>query len=428
MKKIGQYPLCDFPELQKQLLGVSKSFEHTMLLDSHNYPDPYGKYEILAAFGAHRLLNVEQNAFEHWANFYNEKTTWLFGHLSYDLKNDIEQLTSDHPKRFDFAQLSFFEPKHLLLQRRTSTFLEYWSNEDVEGIDTLISLEDSSPPINDQNENQWSARQSKKQYIDAVNALKEEIRYGIIYEINYCQEFYQKERKLDPQALAEGLSSASPMPFGGYYRNGNDHLICASPERFLCKRGNKVIAQPIKGTAKRDLNKDEEKNKKSLKNNLKEQTENVMIVDLMRNDLSKTAARGSVKVEELFGVYSFPQVYQLISTVSSELAEDKYFHELIKGAFPMGSMTGAPKISAMKLSEKYERFRRELYSGSIGYLEPNGDFDFNVVIRSILYSSKSLYLSLAVGGAITDMADAEKEYEECLIKAETILNMQLRKQ
>ncbi|MBD99799.1 MAG: aminodeoxychorismate synthase component I [Verrucomicrobia bacterium] len=407
---------------------MSKSFKHAMLLDSHNYPDPYGKYERLAAFGAYRLLEAEKDAFDQLANFYEERPSWLFGHLSYDLKNDIEQLSSDHLKHFDFCQLCFFEPMHLLIQRRDSTDLEYWSTEKVKGIEDLMHLKAPTSPIMDHGNIRWSARQTKKQYIEAVNALKEEIRYGNIYEINYCQEFYQKEIELDPLSLAEDLSFNSPMPYGGYYKNGEDHLICASPERFLCKRARKVIAQPIKGTAKRVANKEEEIIKKRLKDDLKEQTENVMIVDLMRNDLSKTAAKGSVKVEELFGVYTFPQVYQLISTVSSELAEDKNFHELIKGAFPMGSMTGAPKISAMKLSEKYECFRRELYSGSIGYIEPNGDFDFNVVIRSMLYSSKSHYLSLAVGGAITDMADAEKEYEECLIKAEAVLKMQDQKE
>lgn len=161
-----------------------------------------------------------------------------------------------------------------------------------------------------------------------------------------------------------------------------------------------------------------------LKNDLakdeKERSENIMIVDLVRNDLSKTAVKGSVKVEELCKVYSFDQVHQMISTVTSQIEENTHPIDVIKSTFPMGSMTGAPKISAMKIIENLEETKRGLYSGAVGYITPRGDFDFNVVIRSILYNHTQKYISFSVGSAITSKSDPLKEYEECLVKAKAM--------
>jgi para-aminobenzoate synthetase component 1 len=153
----------------------------------------------------------------------------------------------------------------------------------------------------------------------------------------------------------------------------------------------------------------------------KEKAENLMIVDLVRNDLARSSKTGSVKVEELFGIYSFSQVHQMISTVSSQIKETTSAVEAIKNAFPMGSMTGAPKVMAMELIEKYENTKRGLYSGAIGYFAPNSDFDFNVVIRSIQYNESKQYLNFEVGSAITYDSDANLEYEECLLKAQAMM-------
>jgi para-aminobenzoate synthetase component 1 len=205
---------------------------------------------------------------------------------------------------------------------------------------------------------------------------------------------------------------------------GEQFLLSASPERFIKKVGKKIISQPIKGTARRGANEEEDKQiKHHLFNDPKERAENIMIVDLVRNDLSRTADKGSVIVEELCGIYTFPQVHQMISTVVSELREDVHFIEAIRQCFPMGSMTGAPKVRAMKLIEKYESTKRGLFSGAVGYITPEGDFDFNVVIRSILYNARNHYLSFMVGGAITMQAEAEKEYEECMLKAKAIMRV-----
>jgi len=220
------------------------------------------------------------------------------------------------------------------------------------------------------------------------------------------------------------LNKLSPTPFANYFKINDHYIISATPERFLSRRGRKLISQPIKGTSSRnsDFIKDTEQ-KEALYSNEKERAENVMIVDLVRNDLTKSAKQGTVRVEELFGVYSFKQVHQMISTVVCDLDENLSNAKIISNTFPMGSMTGAPKISAMQLAEKYESSKRGVYSGAVGYFAPNADFDFNVVIRTLLYNAKNKYLSFHVGSAITLDSDPEGEYEECLLKGKAIIDV-----
>jgi len=418
VKKIKEISPSQKEILSAELLQLSQQFDYVSILDSNDYPDKYGKYELLAAFGAHRLLKSNYSSFDELRSFHSEKETWLFGHLSYELKDQLEILASEHPNNFDFDLLSFFEPLHLLVWKRGES-VATWFSHNGEALESLLDQIDSyqlqeslALPLN--------AQLSKAAYLDKVKALKDQIRYGNIYEINFCQTFSGKTT-LDPASFYHQLGRRSPMPFSAFYKQGSNYLLSASPERFICKRGKKLICQPIKGTAKRSEDPNEDLQiSKALGSDLKEQTENVMIVDLMRNDLSRTAAVGSVEVEELFGIYSFPQVHQLISTVTSTLAEEYNAIKAIEMAFPMGSMTGAPKIKAMELIETFEDHRRELYSGSVGYFDPEGDFDFNVVIRSLLYSAEKEFASLTVGGAITDLAIAEQEYQECLLKAKAI--------
>ena len=248
-----------------------------------------------------------------------------------------------------------------------------------------------------------------------------QVKQGDVYELNYCMEFFSEKNKINPYYTYLDLIKKSPTPFSGFVKTSNKFLISASPERFIKKQKNKIISQPIKGTIKKTNNiAQNNKLKNKLLNDTKERAENVMIVDLVRNDLSITAKKTSVKVEELFGIYEFPQVYQMISTVVSEKSKKFTSVDVIKNAFPMGSMTGAPKIKAMELIEKYETTKRGLYSGAVGYFSPNDNFDFNVVIRSILYNSKNKYLSFIVGGAITDKSNPINEYNECLLKAKAI--------
>jgi para-aminobenzoate synthetase component 1 len=418
VKQIKEISPAQKYSLSVKLLNLARHFDQVSILNSNDYADKYGKYEIVAAFGAHRSLSAEEASFESLKRFYGEKAGWLFGHLSYELKDQLEALESRHPKQFDFAPLGFFEPTHLLVWKRGAESGHWYSHQPEE----LEALLESDESLFSDEEISLSLKPqlSKSEYLDKVEALKSEIKYGNIYEVNFCQTF-SAETELDPYAYYSQLSKRSAMPFSAFYKQASDFLLCASPERFICKRGEKLICQPIKGTAKRSADPEEDARiARDLRADLKEQTENVMIVDLMRNDLSQTAARGSVQVEELFGVYTFPQVHQLISTVSSKLDKTKNPIDAIKLAFPMGSMTGAPKIKAMELIESHEVSRRELYSGAVGYFDPEGDFDFNVVIRSLLYSAKKNFASLTVGGAITDLANAEQEYQECLLKAKAI--------
>ncbi|MDP1746819.1 MAG: anthranilate synthase component I family protein, partial [Bacteroidota bacterium] len=265
---------------------------------------------------------------------------------------------------------------------------------------------------------------TKQEYIDSVTQLKQHIRKGDIYEVNFCQEFFATNASINTVDTYEKLNAISHAPFTAYCKFGKQFLICASPERFLQKRSNTLTAQPIKGTTKRSSIKiEDEKLKQELQNSEKERSENVMIVDLVRNDLARIAKTGTVHVDELFGIYSFKQVHHMISTIKCELKENVSFTDIIKNTFPMGSMTGAPKVSAMKLIEHFESSKRGLYSGALGYIDPEGDFDFNVVIRSILYNEENKYLSFMVGSAITDKSDAEKEYEECLLKAKAMFEV-----
>ncbi|WP_316933289.1 anthranilate synthase component I family protein [Pedobacter lusitanus] len=262
----------------------------------------------------------------------------------------------------------------------------------------------------------------RKTYLSKVNELREHIARGDIYEVNFCQEFFAENAAINPYEVYLNLNKLSPTPFSGFFKLHGKYILSASPERFLCKRGEQLISQPIKGTAKRSHNQiEDELIKTALKNNLKEQAENVMIVDLVRNDLTKSAIRGTVKVNELFGIYSFPQVHQMISTVSCRMNPELHPVEAIANTFPMGSMTGAPKVRAMELIEETECSRRGIYSGAFGYFDPEGDFDFNVVIRSILYNEEKKYLSFQVGGAITFASSAEAEYEECMLKASAMI-------
>jgi len=344
----------------------------------------------------------------------------MTGFLTYDLKNEVEDLTSNNTDKLHFPDLYFFVPEHLVIIKDEK--IEIISRDPQKVINGIQSQIEQNHIAHDPI--QLRSRFSKEEYIDTVIKIKEHISRGDIYVTNFCQEFFAENASIDPSSTFLKLNDISPNPFGAFFKLKDKYILSASPERFLAKRGNKLISQPIKGTAKRyDDPGDDQVASKELRSHPKELQENVMIVDLVRNDLTKSAVPGTVQTEELFGIYSFKQVHQMISTVVCELREDVTSVQAIKNTFPMGSMTGAPKISAMQLMEQYERSKRGVYSGAVGYFSPDGDFDFNVVIRTILYNATEKYLSFQVGGAITYHAEPEKEYEECLLKAQAILEV-----
>jgi len=264
-------------------------------------------------------------------------------------------------------------------------------------------------------------RISKESYLEKASKILDHIHRGDIYEANFCMEFFAENAIINPMEKFLKLNEISKSPLAVYFKNNKQFLLSASPERYLKKEGELIISQPIKGTAKRFQDPiEDEKSKNQLASDPKERAENIMVSDLVRNDLSRTAQKGSVKVEELCGIYSFEQVHQMISTITSKLDSQYAVVDLIKTTFPMGSMTGTPKVSVLKIIEELEETKRGLYSGAVGYFTPNSDFDFNVVIRSILYNQEKKYVSFSVGSAITSQSVPESEYEECLLKAKAM--------
>lgn len=412
-----QYKIQDKKLLKEQLLLFCSQFKHCVYLDNNNYQSSSNSFEVLAGFDAKRL--IKSKSFAELRQFQKNEKTWLLGYLSYDLKNDIEELSSENHDGLFFPQLQFFEPKNIA-QIKGNELIITADQPDVlySKIIDCVPFYEKTEPI------KVIQRTTEAQYLDRINTLLRHIKRGDIFEINYCHEFYNDQVKTNPTALFQQLNTTSATPFASFVKMDDCFALCASPERFLSKHNNTITSEPIKGTQKRGatLQEDEEV-KRNLAGNKKEQSENVMIVDLVRNDLSRIATRGSVTVKELFGIYTFPQVHQMISTITCEVPSTTNPVDIVQNCFPMGSMTGAPKVKAMELIEQYEDMKRGLYSGSIGYFTPNGDFDFNVVIRSILYNATAQYLSFCVGGAITSKSNPADEFTETLLKAKAIFKV-----
>ncbi|MBI6119658.1 aminodeoxychorismate synthase component I [Salegentibacter maritimus] len=409
---------------KKQLLQWSKRFEEIAWLDSNNYHQNHGEFDALLAVGAFTAVKTDYHqAFAKLQEYQQTTKDWIFGYLSYDLKNDVENLSSKNFDGLAFPDLYFFQPQKLFLLKGDQLEMRYLrmlDDEIEEDFSEILNLSvaDSHQPKRDDLKAKIQSRISKEEYLQKLDKMLAYIQRGDIYEANFCQEFFVDNREIEPFEVFRDLNEISGPPFATFLKLEEYYLLSASPERYLKKIGSKLISQPIKGTARRSKNPEEDLQiAKELSKDPKEQSENVMIVDLVRNDLSKIAKKASVKVDELCEVYSFKQVHQMISTISAEIDNGIPPVEALRATFPMGSMTGAPKISAMKIIEELEETKRGLYSGAVGYFTPEGDFDFNVVIRSILYNSNKKYVSFSVGGAITAGSIPEKEYEECLLKA-----------
>ncbi len=353
----------------------------------------------------------EGNPWDELKAFRKKHQDWLFGYFGYDLKNHIEELESGNKALTGVPDLFFMVPRLLLeidIDKKITQLKGKAFPEELK--------EEGQSPLKVQLQN----RISKKEYQDLIEQAKVDIYEGEYYEINLSHPL-QFNFEGDPLSLYESMKTAGPVPFGSYLEMDELVICCSSPERFLARSGNRVWSQPIKGTASRGKEDDAEAELIKLRDSEKERAENLMIVDLVRNDLGRVAIKNSVRVSNLFEIQSFETVHQMVSTVECTVDDEIESEEVIKACFPMGSMTGAPKISAMKAIEKYEHYRRGIYSGAIGYFSPNGDFDFNVVIRTaIINGDKLIY---PVGGAITSDSDAEDEWEETLLKAKAITNI-----
>ena len=427
MRLTATYQLGNVEHFKKQACAWASQFKQAAVLLGNTDPSQgkYLEYDMLVGVGALSEITPTTQSFNALEKYQRQVQDWLFGYLSYDLKNELEDLSSSNSDRLQFPQMHFFQPKWVIVVKGNTVQIHFPDSLDRKEMHQLFGeiMQCQTRDCNNHIQ-KLEAKLTKEDYLQAVEKLQVHIQRGDIYEINFCQEYFAEDTTLNPVTIFNDLYAISEPPFACYYRYKDCHLMSASPERFLKKEGRKLISQPIKGTRKRGGSIVEDNQlKKELLNCPKERSENVMIVDLVRNDLSRTASKGSVQVEELFGIYSFQQVHQMISTITSNLKEGVSGVEAIRCAFPMGSMTGAPKIRAMELIEEYESTKRGLYSGSVGYFTPQGDFDFNVVIRSILYNAKNKYASFMVGGAITAKAVPAQEYEECLVKAKAMFEV-----
>lgn len=415
----------DQQEFVQRALNWANQHSHFAYFNSNKVAYPHQGFKNILAVGAKNLLSMDDHstfsalkALRDSVHLEKSTNNWLVGFLGYDLKNDLEDLESANRDHLGFPDAQFFNPIHLF---------EFGENEvellsdDHTVFEQILNTEISHAP------NEFDipvASVDKDDYLINVDRLRNHIEEGDCYEINYCQEFHGEIHGLNAVSLYLGLNDISPNPFSCLQKFDGQYIVSASPERFVKQEGETIVSQPIKGTRHRSDNANEDiRLKTDLRNDPKELAENMMIVDLVRNDLARTSETGSVKVEEIFGIYSFPQVHQMISTITSQKRAEVDPIEVIEKAFPMGSMTGAPKVKVMELIEQYENMKRGPFSGAAGYINGKLSFDFNVLIRSIFINEKTKTYSFQVGGAITYDSVPEKEYEECLLKAKAIFEL-----
>jgi para-aminobenzoate synthetase component 1 len=404
---------------QAQIEGILEGSELVLGITGQPFLEvarsPIGfKFSKLIAVGAkHELVGKSGEDIEKLKRLLTNSNDFVFGYFNYDFRVLLEDLPSSNPDSMGFRKFHFFVPETLFVFDGSWTAFSHSQLSLNEKEKSSVQVSVGSP----------FESPDRKKFSHTIENIKQHIQFGDVYELNYCIQHGFSETQIEPLRLLDELQFNSPAPFSCFVRDRGHYLFCASPERFVKKVENKVISQPIKGTNKRLT--DNADQIETLRNDPKEVAENVMITDLVRNDLSRTAKKGTVKVDELCGVYEFEHVNQMISTVSSELKDEVHPLDAILNAFPMGSMTGAPKIRAMELIDQYEDFARGLYSGSVGYFTPDLDFDFNVVIRSILYNEREKVVTFPTGGAITIQSDPDSEYDECMLKAEAMRNVLL---
>lgn len=418
------YSIKDPAAFKRRLFLWGQQYREVAWLDSNGHRDSYSGFDALLAVGAASALIQEYpGAFEALKTYRHQTNDWLFGYLSYDLKNDLEALESRNFDGLRLPELCFFQPLKIIRVRGHLAEFLYLDADRARMEADFKSISDT--PQNSEVSGtrhrgtlKVQLRIFKDAYFRKVAEMQRHIARGDIYEANFCQEFFAEDAVIDPPETYMRLNERSRAPFAAFLKWKEAYLLSASPERFLRKAGQQITSQPMKGTAGRSADPEEDLFLKSeLQRDPKERAENIMIVDLVRNDLSRVALRGSVAVSDVCEVRTYRQVHQMISTVSARVEPGFDPVSVLQQAFPMGSMTGVPKLSAMRLIERLEASKRGVYSGALGYFDPMGDFDFSVLIRSILYNSRARYVSYSVGSAITSASDPQKEYQECLLKA-----------
>jgi len=416
-----------------KILNWASQYNYVAYYDScNNLNDRYYNYDCLIAVSNTNALSKtlekynECDLFKQLNKLQNNSENWLFGYLGYDLKNEVEKLVSENKDHLEFPDVFFFEPEILFLQKNGNWTIES-KQTDFELKHLIREIETYGPHkfyLENKSSFKIKNRIDYSSYQKKISAIKEDIENGIYYELNLCREFYLENVSINPYQAFKDLCDLAQPPMAAFLKMKDQFIISASPERFLKKIDNKIIAQPMKGTIKRAENKvKDDLLKQQLKNSEKERAENVMIVDLMRNDLTRSSKLGSINVDNLFEVKSYKGFHTMVSTISATLRKDISPVEAIKNAFPIGSMTGAPKVKVLEKIEEYENTKRGIYAGAIGYFTPKGDFDFNVVIRTLLYNVQKKYLSFHTGGAIVYDSTAKAEYKETELKAENIIKI-----
>ncbi len=433
----------------------------TIFLDSSMADSPYSHYSII---GVNPFLTIKyenKTIYEKWydqetktfskelhqtdvfsylnalmASYHIENTTGLpfvgggLGYFSYDLGSEVESLPFHAPDLVTVPDAYFvFYDNAVVIDHHMNTV-------SITGLGILRDAETSvnylkerivSEPQTKQIVSQASEYKQPKfvspftaaSYQDAVEAMRQFIREGHIYIANmthtFSSDFYN-----DPMSTYERLRTVNPAPFSAYMPLDGFSILSSSPERFVEIRDQKIQTRPIKGTRPRGKTEEEDlRNKVALMTSEKDKSELLMIVDLERNDLSKVCVPGSVKVTELFEIEAYATVFHLVSTITGELSSGKTSVDCIKAMFPGGSITGAPKYRAMEIIDTLEKNKRNIYTGSIGYLGFDGGADFNIIIRTILLKDQKAHFG--VGGGITWESDSMEEYIETLDKARALL-------
>jgi para-aminobenzoate synthetase component 1 len=353
------------------------------------------------------------------------KTTPVFGYISFEAKKLFEKNSYRNSSSDGSDFLYFFEPEHIWKEENgkwkalgeeepnersvIEDFLSSYKNVEITSIEEKLVFE---------------MLESEVSYVEKIQDILNNIQQGQYYETNFCIPLQASGELKDAFVHFSKMNNATEAPHATYFNGDKLQLLCTSPERFIQKKGNQIISQPIKGTIRRGLNSEEDaQNKALLQSSEKERSENIMIVDLVRNDLSRIAEKASVNIKSLCELHTFKTLHHLISTVEAQLPSNITFTEILAATFPIGSMTGAPKISSVKHMEKLEILDRGIYSGSFGVIEPDGNFDFNVIIRSAVYNKEKKQTTIKVGSAITNASNAEAEFEECLLKAASTLSI-----
>jgi len=420
--RIESFDLLDSKDkFHQKALHWSGQFDEISFFNSNGAPDEWGRFESVLAVKALHSFCTDDNVLDQLQKFlFQHQCEFIPGFLSYDLKNEIEDLHTSATDKLGFPTAYFFVPAITIKWAANQVNIE--ADDPVAVYQSICDT--TIPQIDATLDLHLRSRWTKEEYLDAFDKVQQHIQRGDIYEVNLCQEFFSENASISPIDIYLKLNAVSPTPFSNFFRVGHHFIMSASPERFLAKRKGRLISQPIKGTAKRGVTKHEDQliiNR--MLQSQKEIAENVMIVDLVRNDLTRSALPGTVEATRLFEIQSFKQVHQMISTITCTQDPKVPNMDVFRHTFPAGSMTGAPKIAAMRICDQIEDSKRGVYAGSIGYFDTlHDEFDFNVVIRSLLYNQQEHYLSFHTGGAVTNQALAEQEYQECLLKASAILH------